>query len=360
MKLKAFIFIFISCVVFSSCIKDEGPNLEADIVSFEFKDVGITLSPSKENTVLIVEIADTTVNVKNLVPTITLSENATVTPESGIAQDFSDTVTYTVSSENKQWKRVYKVIAKRLIPMKYDFEEWTIIRSGNYEYPALSESTWSSANSGIALAKTGNVEEFPTHYTTDAYAGEYAAMLKTQRGGKYYGNLVPIFSGSLFRGVFGPINFANFVKSVKFGQPHPKAKGKPMILKGYYKYKVGDVFYDQNDNIIPGRIDECSIYSVMYKVTKGTEGVNEYLDGSNILSSEKIVAKAELQDRTQKSQYTYFELPFTYYEEPDYNRFDYKLALVFASSREGDYYRGAVESTLIVDEVEVICEGYND
>lgn len=358
-------FLLIICVLtisFSSCIKDEPENIEADILSFEFPEYSdLKISPSKESNLIIFETANTTsIDITHLKPSIKISEGASIYPSTDEYQNFSDTVTYTVSSEDRKWSRKYKVLINKILPLKFSFEEWGTAGVGIMTYPKLSDDSWSTANQGIALAKFGKVDEFPTNFTTDAYEGKYAAQLKTQRGGKYFGNLIPIFSGSFFRGQFGPIVMSDFAKSVKFGQPHPIDKGKPIIFKGYYKYKVGDTFYDEKDNVIAGRIDECSIYAVLYKVTKGVTGTknDEFLDGNNILTSDKIVAIAKLEDTSEKDKYTYFELPFKYKETPDYNTYDYKLAVVFASSKEGDFYRGAVGSTLIVDEVEVTCQAY--
>ncbi len=115
---------------------------------------------------------------------------------------------------------------------------------------------------------------------------------------------------------------------------------------------------DDNYTAAQGKIDECSIYAVLYKVTKGEAGIDEYLDGTNIMTSDKVIARAQLPDGSDKSSFTEFRLPFIYTEEPDYDKYDYKLAVVFASSKEGDYYRGAVGSTLIVDKTEVVCEPY--
>lgn len=348
---------------FSSCIKDEPENIEADILSFEFPEyTGLKVSPSKETNLILFEVTDTSqIDITSLRPEIKLSEGATVYPSPNEYQDFSDTVSYTVYSENKEWNRVYKVLINRTLPLTFPFEEWGTGGVGIMSYPKLMDDTWATANQGIALAKFGKVEEFPTDFTTDAYSGKYAARLKTQRGGNYFGFLIPIFSGSLFRGQFGPIVMSDFAKSVKFGQPHPFEKGRPVSFKGYYKYKVGDPFYDEKDNIIPGRIDECSIYAVFYKVTKGVIGTknDEFLDGNNILTSDKIVAIAKLDDTSEKGEYTHFDLPFRYKETPDYTQYDYKLAVVFASSKEGDFYRGAVGSTLTVDEVEVVCQAYS-
>lgn len=357
--------ILICCCVLihlTSCIKDEPENIEADILSFSFqKRPDIKAVPPKSSGQIIFELNETDTDISELIPDIQISEGATISPSPDIPQDFSDTVTYIVSSQDKRWNRTYKVLIKKMIPLKFSFEEWTTAGVGILKYPTLSDQLWGTANQGIALAKFGKVDVFPTRSTTDAYKGNSAAMMETQRGGKYFNFLIPIFSGSLFRGQFGPIVMSNFAKSVKFGQPHAFEQGRPVLFKGYYKYKVGEPFYDENDNIVAGRIDECSAYAVLYKITKGVAGTpkDEFLDGTNILTSDKIVAVAELKDHTAKEQYTYFELPFVYKEEPNYATYDYKLAVVFASSKEGDFYRGAVGSTLIVDEVEVICQAYS-
>lgn len=353
-----------SCLLisFTACIKDEPENIEADILSFSFKErPDIKSMPGKESTRIVFEIDEGDTDISNLTPNIEITEGATITPSADIPQDFSDTVTYVVRSQDKQWHKTYKVLIKKMLPLKFSFEEWTTAGVGIMQHPTLKDQLWGNANQGIALAKFGKVEVYPTRSTDDAYKGQYAAMLETQRGGKYFGFLIPIFSGSLFRGQFGPINMANFAKSVKFGQPHPIEKGRPITFRGYYKYKVGEPFYDEKDNIVEGRTDECSIYAVLYKITKGVAGTtkDEFLDGTNILTSDKIVAIAELQDHTAKDQYTPFDLPFKYKEEPNYKAYDYKLAIVFASSKEGDFYRGAIGSTLIVDEVEVICQAYS-
>ena len=54
------------------------------------------------------EVADGT-DVSGLVPSITVSENATISPESGVARNFSQPVTYTVTAENRTTVQVWTV-----------------------------------------------------------------------------------------------------------------------------------------------------------------------------------------------------------------------------------------------------------
>lgn len=354
MKLKSPLLIALSVLCFTSCIKDEPLYREADIISFTLDQSILVSSNISDNKIQIV-VAEGT-DYKNLTPAISLSPGAVVSPSSGQTVDFTDDVIYKVVSEDGNYNKEYTVNVTSFISLKYDFEEWEMAGAA-WKYPAMKDITWNSANPGIMLAKLGRVDRYPTRDTTDAVSGERAALLETLIGGRYFGNHIPIFSGSLFRGNFA-INMGNFVKSTKFGQIHPKENGKPLTFTGYYKYSPGEHFIDSKGDTIPNRLDECSIYAVLYKVTKGDAGTEEFLDGTDILTSDKVIARAVLEDKGEKNEYTRFDIPFVYREdeEVDYNLYDYKLAVVFASSGRGAYYEGAPGSKLTVDDVEVICE----
>ncbi len=108
MKSKIQVLVVLASLVFllSSCGKDDDPKAdekssEKAITSFNFS----ALTPSVNGTVT--ESAKTvTATVPNgtivtaLVPTITISENATVSPASGTPQNFTGPVTYTVTAED--------------------------------------------------------------------------------------------------------------------------------------------------------------------------------------------------------------------------------------------------------------------
>ncbi len=57
-------------------------------------------------------------DITNIVPDITVSENAAVSPASGIAQDFTLPVDYTVTAEDGITKRIYTVTVKRQFPVE--------------------------------------------------------------------------------------------------------------------------------------------------------------------------------------------------------------------------------------------------
>jgi len=352
MKFKL-LFISLITLALTSCIKDEPLYREADIEALTLPEnvfVRATIGDSQIEIIL-----KSGADLSSLAPELRLSPGATSVPASGETVDFTKNVTYTVTSEDGKYKKDYKVnVDYPQSELKYDFEEWGTGGSGNLTYPQLSNLLWTSANSGVAVALNGNVEEYPTVPTTDAYSGKYAAKLETKKGANFsiIGLYIPVFPGSFFTGKF-ELKLSNPLLSTKFGQILPQENGKPVSFNGYYKYKPGAKFINQ-DGDVPGRIDECSIYAVIYRITKGN--AEETLDGTNILTDEKVIATAVWGDSSEKSEYTRFSVPFTYTKPLDFSAYDYKLALVFSSSKDGDRYAGAIGSTLIVDDVEVVCE----
>jgi len=348
--------IILTFFLLSSCIKDEPLYREAYIEAFDLGSSMQVEALDARDGLIVVIVSDTTgMYNKRFAPKLVISPGATVFPASGDSVDFDNYVArYTVTSEDKKYTNEFYVNLVPMVPLETGFEEWTTAGGGILKYPVLVDNLWSSANGGIALATMGKIGEYPTRSTTDSHSGNYAAMLETKKGDKYWGQNIPIFSGSLFRGKF-TLDPSNFVRSAQFGQIHPDYMGKPAVFEGYYKYKPGEIFIDENGVEVGGRIDECSIHSVLYRIDKGDTSKESYLTGENILTSDKIVAKAVLADGSAKESFTRFEIPFIYTKELDYENYDYRLAVVFASSKEGDFYRGAVGSTLIVDDVRVLC-----
>ena len=134
----------------------------------------------------------------------------------------------------------------------------------------------------------------------------------------------------------------------------------PLSLKGVYKYKGGDNYVDGSDknNIKDnlGTQDECAIQAVLYEAV-GADGKDVILTGVDINDSDYRVAVARLEDGTDKAEWTAFNVPFEYLEGKAYDKEKtYKLAIICSSSKEGDKFKGAVGSTLIVDELEVLGE----
>ena len=78
-------------------------------------------------------------------------------------------------------------------------------------------------------------------------------------------------------------------------------------------------------------------------------------DHPNLIS----IARIDEKDRKETDEWTEFYLPFVTktgktVDKDKLKAGKYNVAIVFSSSIEGDYFRGAVGSTLHIDEVELI------
>ena len=163
----------------------------------------------------------------------------------------------------------------------------------------------------------------------------------------------PIAAGNLFTGTF-ELNFANPAKSTRFGVPFRK---KPKELVGYYKYKAGPVFTDKKLKVIDGRKDSLAIYAVLFETGEGVD----YLDGTNSLTSDRIVLLAQLSDAKEADSWTRFSIPFVPVKGRTVDPVKlkdgrYSLAIIMSSSKDGAVFNGAVGSTLYVDELKLFSE----
>lgn len=175
--------------------------------------------------------------------------------------------------------------------------------------------------------------------------------------------LIPgITAGTLYLGTFN-LNMSNTLKSTRFGAPYQK---EPVKFKVSYKYAPGSVFSEtvvrdslkngktvkyHTTEVMPNEKDECSINAYLYEVAS----YDEYLDGTNVNTSTKVVLRATVTDVNPSSDYLTKELDFV---EVNGNKYDpakkYKLAIVCSSSKRGDEFKGAEGSKLWVKYLEVV------
>lgn len=337
---------------------------EAKIKSFTFDSPIVTEQPviDEANGTITFKVSEkATDDELKLTPAITVSDKATITPAASVKQDFSGTnsVVYTVVAEDGTIKEYRVSVAGKQAVLKYSFEEWENVPGGffnEYDKPQPTSELATSAE-GAAMLKLMGVTDVPVFKSTDKKSGTYAIKLVTMDTSDKANALVPaITSGSLFTGKFvmGDLENDSKLTFTKFGIPYTH---KPLAFKGWYKYTPGAKFIDGSDvkNIVtvPNKIDECSIQAVLYKISND----NETLTGVDINTSDKRVAVAQLSDGTAKAEYTYFNIPFKYLPGKSYEAgAKYKMAIVCSSSKEGDFFKGAGGSTLILDELEIVSE----
>ena len=328
-----------------------------------------------------------------ITPKLTLSENATISAaiahynktnvdiQLDEAIDFSkfadgDYIRYTVQAQDPSVEATYIVYVKLLTAItssKYDFAQIEWISNGQ-EYPASYDEPagWGTSNGASVFLKAmeapGSTEEnpiylydwdlpFPISKTTEGYA---KIMTADTKGADMFFAISPaVTAGTLFLGTF-EIALDNTLKSTKFGIPYNK---KPLNFKGEYRYTPGQTYYKTvvegtvpgarsvSKEEISGQQDECSINAILYEVSN----YEETLDGTNINTSDKIVAVALLPDGSAKAGFTTFDISFNYIKEYDPAK-KYKLAIVCSSSAKGDKFEGAPGSELIIRSLEVVNE----
>ena len=163
------------------------PTTGKDIITFKFEGLtpvvtGIVVPGSKT---VSLEVPAAT-NITALVPTITLSPNAAVSPLSGVAHDYTAPATYSVTAEDgstQAWViTVTKTSAGQTTLFYDDFESSTLLKPGytiinNDNFPMASgEERW--ADSCWLVSTTSRPEMAGTHV---AMASSYVTMGLTDK-----------------------------------------------------------------------------------------------------------------------------------------------------------------------------------
>ncbi len=350
---------------FSSC-NDDGKSSAALITAFTFESEFVTEQPVIDNHTITFKVSDaaTDNDLSRLVPTITISDNATIFPKSGVAQDFSSNrkVTYTVVTEDGTINEYTVYVTSVQTVWHFSFDAWTTVKgdflTNEYTTPEPS-NTLATSNPGAAFLKLFGFTDVVAFQTHDAVSGT-AIRLTTMDTSEKANGLVPaITPGSVFIGTFS-LNVMDRLSSTLIGVPYDK---KPVYFRGWYKYTPGETFIDgsnvsgPSDVItLPDTVDECSILAVLYEA-EDENGNEVTLTGHDINNSTYRVAVAAIDNGAEQKEYTQFDIPFTYLDGKSYDaNKSYKIAIVCSSSKEGDYFRGAGGSTLILDELEIIGE----
>ena len=392
MKQSRFIVaaLSMSCITtLSSCFKEEPLNAECDIEqAYIHADNKISLN------LLFTNPSDTLVNVQSdqtnieftmrpfaaltkQAPIFRLTPGATISPESGSLQDFSKgPVTYTVTSEDKQWSRTYQVRIKKgqtTMPNEIEFEfENAYLSKGYYNWQENWNGDildiWATGNSGFNISNpSAKPEKYPTVMIEDGYKGK-GVKLTTQRTSKLADKVhKPIAAGNLFIGQFDATDalLGDAMKATKFGHPF-SFDAKPAKLEGWYKYHAGEKFTDKNMKELD-RHDYGTIYAVLYE-NIDEKGNAVLLYGDNVQTSKQIVALAlvgETHDDNGKvaigntREWHHFSVDFEYKKAIDLIKLKnggYSLSIVCSSSSDGANFLGAVGSTLWIDSFKLICK----
>lgn len=349
----------VSIISFASCaIKDDVASPEADIISVTID----TLSAKKllrKPVITNNEVRLYTNDLATVKISFELTKGATSNHVDSVPVDLSKPYYVEVTSENKQYKKTYKVyFVYAEISTAFHFETAERYKNdGNDYYETLTEINegkdtlrWASGNQGFMLVNSTQKDpkSYPTALDDNGYMGKCVKLVTRSTG--FWGSLFgsPMAAGNLFLGNF-KLNTAQPLKSTQFGIPYTK---EPLSLTGYYKYQAGKEYKIKGSKLEPNKKDAPAIYAVLFETSPEVP----YLDGTNSLTHPNIVKIARLTDAKETSEWVPFTIPFTFLEGKTIDRNKmvdgkYSLAIILSSSEDGGNFNGAVGSTLWVDEL---------
>ena len=378
MRYHQLIVSAIFALALSSCFKDEAPNAECDIIEASLHvDNPTDIFYNPTDTLVRVLYTDNNISfsvrrkadLTALAPTFRITDGATISPASGSVHDFSKgPVIYTVTSEDKEWSRSYKVSFIPVIrtskdTLSFNFEDYHLDSKDKY-YIWCEEhedgnmyDDWATGNAGYGLTNgSAGPEAYPSTVLDEGYEGKGVKLVTCSTGP--FGQMVklPLAAGNLFLGTFDmSIALKTPRLATGFGLPFDK---KPKTFTGYYKYKPGENFQNKDESIVEGKVDEASVYAILYR-NHDEDGNPVVLNGDNVQTSPLIVAKAIAANIVPTDKWTQFTVDFSYLEDFDLDLLEnrgYNLAVVFSSSADGAFFQGAIGSTLCIDNVKIICE----
>lgn len=253
------------------------------------------------------------------------------------------------------------------------FEDWYLLEAklgfmgsdSKTWYPCSSDyysnngtSYWDSSNPGTTQgmgSMSGGLN--PTQGTTEViHSGTHAAQLETQWA------VLKLAAASIYTGKFNSLVGASGAK-IDFGQPFTS---RPISLKGWYQYKP-EIIDDEKKEVgnsgalKNGDTDQCSIYIILAKGTHQVDNTNTktLLTAENVKADDNFIAYGELpadQCVSTDGEWKEFNIPLEY-KEDQFGEKPTHLIIVCSSSKYGDYFTGAIGSTLYLDDFSLIYDG---
>ena len=310
-------------------------NLDSFTVKLEIP-TGVDAS---ELSIKLLKLSSFATSNKTVGNVLDLTKNAaiTITSESGLSYDW--TIIPFIASENPQ------------LPNS-DLNLWYQTSSGYYEPGENANTTiWGTGNPGTQLL--GLTATTPFEIGDD----NLAAKLETLDNGPIAGAFgTPISAGSIFTGVFNSDNLdpSNPSAAIEFGTPFA---GRPTKFKFKYSYTPGQTNKDRKGNELSYG-DACDIYAIL-----------------EVRSSNQVKRLATAWFRNDQTQAEFIEqeVKFTYgmlddsfpdYSKPDNGNYvgsdsasyilPSHITIVATSSFDGEVFAGAIGSTLVFDDIELI------
>ncbi|MDD6437882.1 MAG: PCMD domain-containing protein [Prevotella sp.] len=371
-----------SCLVFSSCFKEEARNAECDVLAVSVQPADpLSVFYHATDTLQTLTSADSVAifpvrwnhagDLSTLQPHFVLTPGATISKMDGSVDAAKGGVLhYRTTSEDEVWHRYYTVVFKPDVmtendTLKFDFENYELESREKKYYvwlqpheDGLLYADWASGNGGFRMSM-GSVppEAYPTVPVKEGFDGACVKLVTSSTGA--FGQMAhkPIAAGNLFLGSFDATSAVlDPMRATHFGVV---VSQRPVTLSGYYQYRPGATYQDENEKTVTGAVDSAAVYAVLYRNHDDKTGQPITLYGDNVKTSSQVVAIADMGYVKPTSEWTAFSVDFKYDSDIDWQLLSsrgYSMAVVFSSSNEGDKFRGAIGSTLLIDKVRVVCK----
>lgn len=349
------IVLFLLIVLFYACNNDEKQGLvsnKAELLKIEIEPTS-DITPLKTyidtaNGVVHVFVAENLSHISFpliITPMLEVSEGATVVPGSGTPQTFSDPedfVQYTIGAEDGENETIIVLsLRDKQIPNS-GFENWfqeTGMNSLPFPQPGkYAETTvWATINMGTSIYSI---------YGTSPLVEDGNTVVKIETVKTVS---VPVVSGTLYNGKFNLEKAiaepTNQIAAADLGIPFV---GRPLALKFKYAYwpgaKLVQAVLKDPENLFGG----FDIYELEGNDKFGIEVKLE----KRIGGERKVIAQSNWESDLEVVSLTGHTLPLTYLsnEEPTH------FYISFAPSFDGANFKGAVGSTLLIDDLELIYD----
>lgn len=351
MKIRIGLVLLVLIVGLGACVKEQhfGASHWAQIKTFVLEGQTGNAVINHDSLTIEVTVPESTTDF-NFVPTeITVSNFATVSPGQGQEQDFSSPVNYRVTAEDGSLN-IYTVSVKRggAQPQldNASFEDWYMENVGltSVEQPGQDKNStiWGTANRGLGLAGAqGNTSRQMNGSETYARMESVAAPA-----------IVRIAAGTIFTGTFtdGFPNINDPRSNITLGTTFT---GRPLTFNFDYTYQPGASNEDDQGQSLPYG-DQCDVYLFLENRDGGTVkrvGTAWFRSGDaqTTWATQSITIKYGPLDASD---------PWYDYAQPsqgqswgDGTESITHLSILATSSFEGDFFKGAIGSTLELDKI---------
>ena len=350
---SVFILMAIAIVLFG-CVKEDqfGKSNRSEIKTFVIPGQSGVSVINHDSLTVVVTIPETVTDFMLVPSEVGLSNFATVTPEAGQVQDFSDPVKYFVTAEDGSVS-VYQVSVVRGGSQPQldnsSFEDWYSekVAFSTVEQPGLDKAStiWGTANRGLALGgASGNTSRQERDNSNYAKMESVAAPA-----------LVRLAAATIFIGKFtdGFPSVSNPRSNIMLGTPFA---ARPLSFSFSYTYQPGPDNEDANGKPLSYG-EQCDIY-LFLETRAGSEvkrvGTAWFRSGTSVLEWTRQNVPIKYGPLEASDPWYTYAQPLEGEVWGDGSEAVTHITILATSSFEGDFFKGAIGSTLELDDIELV------